>query len=95
MALLNNAFQAFGELAGTTLGRPIINKHRAYTFHRPSALWIAQILVDTLYMAPQTLVFSIIVYFISGLALDAGAFFTFYLAILTAYIAMALFFRSM
>ncbi|KAL9053250.1 MAG: hypothetical protein Q9206_004009 [Seirophora lacunosa] len=94
MALLNNAFQAFGELAGTTLGRPIINKHRAYTFHRPSALWIAQILVDTLYMAPQTLVFSIIVYFISGLALDAGAFFTFYLAILTAYIAMALFFRS-
>ncbi|KAL9019649.1 MAG: hypothetical protein Q9185_003114 [Variospora sp. 1 TL-2023] len=95
MALFNNAFQAFGELGTTTLGRPIINKHRAYTFHRPSALWIAQILVDTLYMAPQTMLFSIIVYFSSGLALDAGAFFTFYLAILTAYVAMTLFFRTL
>ncbi|KAL8735764.1 MAG: hypothetical protein Q9166_000627 [cf. Caloplaca sp. 2 TL-2023] len=94
MALFNNAFQAFGELGSSVLGRPIINKHRSFTFHRPSALWIAQILVDTLYMAPQTLVFSIIVYFISGLALDPGAFFTFYLANLTAYVAMTLFFRT-
>ncbi|KAL8949506.1 MAG: hypothetical protein Q9222_004383, partial [Ikaeria aurantiellina] len=94
MALFNNAFMAFSELGTTTLGRPIINKHRAFTFHRPGALWIAQILVDTIYMAPQTLVFSIIVYFISGLALDAGAFFTFYLANLTAYVAMTLFFRT-
>lgn len=95
MALLNNAFQAFGELGTSVLGRPIINKHRSYTFHRPSALWVAQIIVDTIYMAPLTLVFSIIVYFASSLALDAGAFFTFYLANLTAYVAMSLFFRTL
>ncbi|KAL9612708.1 MAG: hypothetical protein Q9167_002699 [Letrouitia subvulpina] len=94
MALFNNAFQAFGELGTTTLGRPIINKHRAFTFHRPSALWIAQIIVDTIYMAPQTLVFSIIVYFPSALARDPGAFFIFYLANLSAYVAMTLFFRT-
>lgn len=45
IALLFNAFQAFSELASTMLGRPIVNKHRAYTFHRPGALWLAQILV--------------------------------------------------
>ena len=93
MALFDNAFSAFGELGSTTLGRPIINKHRAFTFHRPSALWIAQILIDTLYMAPQTLVFCIIVYFISGLVYDAGAFFIFYAVNLIAYVAMTLFFR--
>jgi ATP-binding cassette subfamily G (WHITE) protein 2 (SNQ2) len=46
ISFLFNGFQAFGELVGTMLGRPIVNKHRAYTFYRPSALWIAQVGVD-------------------------------------------------
>jgi ATP-binding cassette, subfamily G (WHITE), member 2, SNQ2 len=88
ISLLFNAFQAFGELASTMLGRPIVNKHRAYTFHRPSALWIAQIVVDMAFGAAQILMFSIIVYFMCGLVRDAGAFFTFYLIIVTGYLAM-------
>ncbi|KAM3086929.1 ATP-binding cassette transporter snq2 [Clarireedia jacksonii] len=94
ISLLFNAFQAFAELGSTMLGRPIVNKHKAYTFHRPSALWIAQIIVDTAFSAVQILVFSIIVYFMCGLVLDAGAFFTFYLIIVTGYLAMTLFFRT-
>lgn len=94
IALLFNAFQAFSELASTMLGRPIINKHRAFTFHRPSALWIAQIGVDLLFAAAQILVFSIIVYFMTNLVRDAGAFFTFFLVITTGYLAMTLFFRT-
>ena len=94
IALLFNAFQAFGELASTMVGRPIVNKHRAFTFHRPSALWIAQILVDLLFAATQILIFSIIVYFMCGLVRDAGAFFTFYLVIVSGYLAMTLFFRT-
>lgn len=94
ISLLFNAFQAFGELASTMLGRPIINKHRAYAFHRPSALWIAQIVVDLAFSAAQILLFSIMVYFMCGLVLDAGAFFTFYLMIVSGYLAMTLFFRT-
>lgn len=94
IALLFNAFQAFSELASTMLGRPIINKHRAFSFHRPSALWIAQIGVDLLFSSVQILVFSIIVYFMTNLVRDAGAFFTFYLMITTGYLAMTLFFRT-
>ncbi|KAJ3509488.1 hypothetical protein NM208_g15661 [Fusarium decemcellulare] len=93
IALLFNAFQAFSELAGTMTGRSIVNKHKAYAFHRPSALWIAQIFVDQAFAASQILVFSIIVYFMSGLVREAGAFFTFYLMILSGNIAMTLFFR--
>lgn len=94
IALLFNAFQAFSELASTMLGRPILNKHRAYTFHRPSALWIAQILVDLVFVSAQILVFSIIVYFMCGLVRNAGAFFIFVLMIVSTYLAMTLFFRT-
>lgn len=93
LALLHNVFQAFAELAGTMTGRAVVNKHRAYAFHRPSALWIAQIFVDQVYAATQCLVFSLIVYFMTNLARDAGAFFTFYLLMLSANLSMTLFFR--
>ncbi|CZS90575.1 hypothetical protein WAI453_004112 [Rhynchosporium graminicola] len=94
ISLLFNALQAFAELASTMIGRPIVNKHKAYTFHRPSALWIAQMLVDLLFSATEILVFSIIVYFMCGLVRDAGAFFTFYIVIVCGYLSMTLFFRT-
>jgi len=95
ICLLFNAFQAFGELASTMLGRSIVSKHRAYTFHRPSALWIAQIIVDLGFAAVQIFVFSVIVYFMCHLVRDAGAFFTFYIVVVCGYLAMALFFRTL
>jgi ABC-type multidrug transport system permease subunit len=95
ISLLFNAFQAFGELPAVMMGRTIVNKHRAFAFHRPSALWIGQILVDMLFASVQILVFSIIVYFMCGLVRDAGAFFIFYLLIVVTYLGMTLFFRTM
>jgi len=94
IALLFNCFQAFSELASTMVGRPMLNKHRAYTFHRPGALWMAQIAVDLTFAAAQIFLFSVIVYFMCGLVLEAGAFFTFVLVIITAYLAITLFFRT-
>lgn len=94
ISMLFNGFQAFSELASTMLGRAIVNKHRSFTFYRPSALFIAQILVDTTFAIARILVFSIIVYFMCGLALDAGGFFTFVLIILTGYLCMTVIFRS-
>ncbi|CAI4215473.1 unnamed protein product [Parascedosporium putredinis] len=90
---LGDSSATFSELASTMSGRAIVNKHRTYAFHRPSALWIAQILVDQAFSATQIMVFSIIVYFMTGLYQTAGGFFTFYLMILSGNIAMTLFFR--
>lgn len=94
IALLFNAFNAFSELPGVMLGRPIVNKHRAFTFYRPSALWVAQIGVDLLFSSVQILIFSIIVYFMTGLVRDAGAFFIFVLMVISGYLSMTLFFRT-
>ncbi|EMC93966.1 hypothetical protein BAUCODRAFT_75202 [Baudoinia panamericana UAMH 10762] len=94
IALLFNCFEAFSELANTMVGRPMLNKHRAYTFHRPSALWLAQMAVDLTFAFPRILVFSIIVYFMTGLVLNAGAFFIFVLVIVSGYLAITLFFRT-
>ncbi|KAK5938051.1 ATP-binding cassette transporter snq2 [Knufia obscura] len=95
IAFLFNAFNAFSELAACFLGRGIVNKHRAYTFHRPSALWIGQLGVDVAFASVQIFIFSVIVYFMVGLVLDAGAFFTFYFIIVLGYLCMTLFFRTL
>ena len=51
-------------------------------------------MVDLAFSAAQILLFSIIVYFMCGLVRDAGAFFVFVLAIVSGYLAMTLFFRT-
>ncbi|KAI5293121.1 hypothetical protein KEM52_005819 [Ascosphaera acerosa] len=94
VSLLFNAFQAYSEIGVTFGGRDILNRHRAYAFHRPAALYIAQVAVDLAFQAPQIFVFSVITYFMSGLALNAGGFFVFVLLITMAYLAMTLFFRT-
>ena len=93
-SFLFNGFQAFSELASTMMGRALVNKHRQFTFYRPSALFIAQIIVDATFAIARILVFSVIVYFMCGLVRDAGAFFTFVLLIFTGYINMTVIFRT-
>lgn len=66
----------------------------AYTFYRPSALWIGQIGVDLAFSSVKISVFSIIVYFMTGLKREPGAFFTFVLFIVLGYLVMTLFFRT-
>jgi ATP-binding cassette, subfamily G (WHITE), member 2, SNQ2 len=57
-------------------------------------LWIAQIIVDLTFAIPRIFVFSIMVYFMCGLVLNAGAFFTFVLMVIAGYLSMTLFFRT-
>lgn len=94
IALLFPMFQAFSDLAVTMLGRPLVNKHKAFAFYRPSALWLAHIIVDSIFSAVRILAFCIIVYFMCGLVREAGAFLTFYGTVMITFIAITLFFRS-
>ncbi|KAF2402846.1 ATP-binding cassette transporter ABC2 [Trichodelitschia bisporula] len=93
-SLMFNSFQAFGELGATMFGRPILYKHRAYALYTPSALWVAQIAVDFIFGAARITIFSIIVYFMTDLAREVGAFFIYVLTITTGYLALSLYFRT-
>ena len=93
ISLLYIAFQSFTELATIMTGRSILAKHKAYAFHRPSALWIAQVIVDQAFATTEILIFTIMIYFMSGLVRTAGAFFTFFLVMVCGNIAMTLVFR--
>ncbi|RDA83040.1 hypothetical protein CP532_1449 [Ophiocordyceps camponoti-leonardi (nom. inval.)] len=93
VSLFFNALQAFSEMGSTMMGRAVVDKHGAYAFHRPSALWIAQLAVDQAFVATEILAFSVIVYLMTGLVRDVGAFFTFYLLMLSVNVAMTLVFR--
>ena len=94
ISLLFNAIAALSELPATVLGRGIVNKHKAYAFHRPSALWIGQILVDQIFALPEILAFCLILYFTTNLYRTAGAFFVFFLMLFSGNIAMILFYRT-
>jgi ABC-type multidrug transport system permease subunit len=91
--MLFNALNAFSELPTQMMGRPIMYKQVGYRFYRPGALAIAQTVADFPINAVKIFCFSIIIYFMVGLASNGGAFFTFYLFVMSSYIVMSAFFR--
>ncbi|ODQ64433.1 putative ABC transporter [Nadsonia fulvescens var. elongata DSM 6958] len=94
MSTLFISFSAFSELPTTMLGRAIVNKHEAFAFHRRSALWVAQIAVDGIFVIGQIICYSLIVYFLTGLKREPGPFFLFVAILFMAYLSMTLFFRT-
>ncbi|KAK4046639.1 ATP-binding cassette transporter snq2 [Microbotryomycetes sp. JL201] len=93
MAVLFTSFQAFNELPSQMMGRPILWKHANFAFHRPAALSLAATLADAPWFTTQIILFSVIIYFMSGLYASAGAFFSFLATVLSTFFAMASFFR--
>lgn len=93
LALLFPAFTAFSQLPTQMMGRPIMWRQTGYTLYRPAALGISSILADLPFSSTNNFLFSIIIYFMTGLARTPGAFFTFYLYVWWAYLALATFFR--
>ncbi|ORZ28975.1 ABC-2 type transporter-domain-containing protein [Lobosporangium transversale] len=92
-ALLFNALISQAELPSALQGRPILYKHKGFAMYRPSAFAIAQIVVDIPLIIAQVVLFSVVLYFMSGLQLEAGKFFFFCLVLFLAAFCMTAFFR--
>ncbi|GAA5965734.1 hypothetical protein JCM21900_006739 [Sporobolomyces salmonicolor] len=93
IALLFNSFQAFNELPTQMMGRAITWKHKQFAFHRPSAVTLAMTIADAPNNMLQIFCFCIVIYFMGGFVYTAGAFFSFYLIVVSTYFALAGFFR--
>lgn len=74
-------------------GRVVIARHKEYAFYRPSAVSIARVLVDFPVLLVQVIIFSIIVYFITGLDVNVSKFFIYTLFVYTTTICITALYR--
>ncbi|KAL0075492.1 ABC-2 type transporter-domain-containing protein [Phycomyces blakesleeanus] len=92
-AVVFNSFIAQSELVRFLMGRPVLDKHKQYALYRPSAFYIAQMIMDIPYAILQVTLYSLCSYFMIGLNLTAGKFFTFFILLFFINMSMNGFFR--
>ncbi|KAB8206733.1 ABC-2 type transporter-domain-containing protein [Aspergillus parasiticus] len=92
--LLFNALLAMAELTSFFDTRPVILKHKSFSFYRPSAFALAQVIVDIPIIFVQVTLFELIVYFMANLSRTASQFFINFLFIFTLTMTMYSFFRT-
>ncbi|KAL1861191.1 hypothetical protein Plec18170_001706 [Paecilomyces lecythidis] len=80
-SLLYNSLLSMSEVTDSFHGRPVLVKHKSFAFFHPAAFCIAQVAADIPIILIQVSLFSIIVYFMVGLTMDAGLFFTYWIII--------------
>ncbi|KAK7421621.1 ATP-binding cassette transporter snq2 [Neonectria punicea] len=73
--LLFNALLALAEQSAAFEAKPIIMKHKSFSFYRPAAFAIAQTVVDVPMVFIQIVLFNLIIYFMANLARTASQFF--------------------
>ncbi|PHH58916.1 hypothetical protein CDD81_4153 [Ophiocordyceps australis] len=73
--LLFNALLALAEMTSAFAAKPILLKHKSFSFYRPSAYAIAQTVVDVPLVLIQVTLFNLIIYFMSHLSRTASQFF--------------------
>ncbi|KAL8667719.1 MAG: hypothetical protein Q9202_000574 [Teloschistes flavicans] len=92
--LLFNALLALAELTSAFSSRPILLKHKSFSFYRPAAYAIAQTVVDLPLCLVQVFLFDIVIYFMSGLGRTASQFFISLLILFMQTLSMYSFFRA-
>lgn len=82
------------ETTGSFMGRPILSRQKRFGFYRPTAFSIANAITDVPVVIFQVSSFSIILYFMAALQMDAGKFFTFWIIIIAQTLSFVQLFRS-
>lgn len=93
--LLFNALLALAEQTAAFEAKPILLKHKNFSFYRPSAYAIAQTVVDVPVVITQVVIFDVIIYWMAGLAQTASQFFISLLILFTVTMATYSFFRAL
>ncbi|KAJ9095227.1 hypothetical protein QFC20_006704 [Naganishia adeliensis] len=84
---------AMNEVEATFKGRPVLAKHKGFAFFNPFTYVIAQIFSDIPVIFVQVTLFALILYFMTGLLMTAGAFFTYFALVYANTMAVTAFFR--
>jgi ABC-type multidrug transport system ATPase subunit/ABC-type multidrug transport system permease subunit len=92
--LLFNALLALAELTAAFESRPILLKHKTYSFYRPAAYAIAQTIIDVPLVLVQVTIFDLVVYFMANLSRTPSQFFISLLFLWIITMTMYAFFRA-
>lgn len=95
VAILMSAFSSALEILTQYSQRPIVEKHRRYGFYHASAEAFASVLVDMPYKVANTICTNLIMYFMTNLKREPGAFFFFFFVSFIMVLSMSGVFRSM
>ncbi|RDW64304.1 putative ABC multidrug transporter [Aspergillus mulundensis] len=87
------AWLQMSELEEAMQGRDILSRQKKFAFVRPSAVCLARVIADIFIAALLAFLYLIVVYFLSGLKSDAGAFFIDFLFIYMCTISLTAQFR--
>lgn len=93
ISVLSFGLMAMSEVTDSFNGRPVLAKHKDFAFYHPAAFCVAQIASDVPIIAAQVTSFSLILYFMVGLKLTAGAFFTYWIVLYALSLCMTALFR--
>lgn len=93
-AILSNAFGSALEILTLYAQRPIVEKHARYALYHPSAEAYASMLTDMPYKIGNAICFNLILYFMTNLRREPGAFFFFLLISFTLTLVMSMVFRT-
>ncbi|KAI0137500.1 ABC-2 type transporter-domain-containing protein [Xylariales sp. AK1849] len=93
-SLLYNSLLSMSEVTESFTGRPVLVKHKHFGLFHPAAFCIAQIAADIPVILFQISIFSIVLYFMVGLTMSAGAFFTYWVILLATTMCVTAMFRS-
>ncbi|KAJ5641655.1 ABC multidrug transporter atrF [Penicillium lividum] len=93
-SLLYNSLLAMSEVTESFSGRPVLIKHKGFAYFHPAAFCLAQIAADIPVLLFQISMFSLVVYFMVGLTMSAGAFFTYWILVFATTMCMTAFFRA-
>ncbi|KAJ5649509.1 ABC multidrug transporter atrF [Penicillium longicatenatum] len=93
-SLLYNSLLAMSEVTDSFSGRPVLIKHKDFAYFHPAAFCLAQITADIPVLLFQISMFSLVVYFMVGLTMSAGAFFTYWIMVFATTMCMTAFFRA-
>jgi len=93
LSLLFPCLIALSETTAAFSGRAVMAKHKAFSMYRPSAIALAQTLGDLPIFFVQLVIFTIVIYFMTGLRMTAGHYFEFLLFDYVTLLSMTAFFR--
>ena len=92
--LLFNALLALAELTAVFASRPILLKHKSFSFYRPAAYALAQTIADIPLVFIQVTIFDLVVYFMADLGRTPSQFFISLLTLWILTMSMYSFFRA-